>query len=430
MAGSLSALNISDAKARIAAGAVIVVALAFAWFGIRWQLGSMIAELTPPNDPGTKSVAVAARNLAPSDPLSAWLVAQSGQDLFTSDRVEPSIQAFENVIRLSPNDYRWWIELGRIEEQAGNDDRAEAAFRQATILAPSYAFPRWQLGNFLLRQGRSDEAFAELRKTTENNLTYREQVFSLAWDYFDHDPARVEALAADTPEVRASLALFYAARGQAADSLRIWNTLDDEQKADNPQIAKTIAQALTEKKFFRQGIEFSRQVGVDPDAQAEAITNGGFEKALGSPDDNYYGWNVERGENKLDIASDSSVKHGGNRSLRINFRTFIKPELSNPWQIVAAQPGALYTLHFWARTENLRSAGMPMVEVLDPADNRLVAGSPAVATGTNDWQEFTVDFKAPEDSEGFVVRIARGFCGDACPIVGLLWLDDFTLVKR
>lgn len=73
---------------------------------------------------------------------------------------------------------------------------------------------------------------------------------------------------------------------------------------------------------------------------------------------------------------------------------------------------------------------MPMVEVLDPADNRLVAGSPAVATGTNDWQEFTVDFKAPEDSEGFVVRIARGFCGDACPIVGLLWLDDFTLVKR
>ena len=280
-----------------------------------------------------------------------------------------------------------------------------------------------------MRQGRSDEAFGELRKTTENNLTYREQVFSLAWDYFDHDPAHVEALAADTPDVRASLALFYAAHGQAADSLRLWNTLSDDQKAENPQTAKTIAQALSEKKFFRQGLEFSRQVGIDPDAQAETITNGGFERPLGSPEDNYYGWNVERGDNKLDIAGDSSVKHSGNRSLKMNFRIYVKPELSNPWQTVAAQPGRSYALHFWARTENLRSAGMPVVEVLDPADNRLIAASSAMPTGTNDWQEFTIDFRAPDSSDGFVIRVARSYC-EGCPLVGLLWLDDLSLTKK
>lgn len=422
--------SLSDVKARIAAGLILVVALAFAWFGIRWQLGSMIAELTPAGDPTAKSVSAAARDLAPGDPLSAWLAAETGKDLFSPEHIEPSVGAFENVIRLSPYDYRWWIELGRIDEQADRPEQAEAAFRRAISLAPSYAFPRWQLGNFLLRQGRVDEAFGELRRTTENNLTYREQVFSLAWDYFDHDPARVEALASDAPDVRASLALFYAARGQAADSLRIWNKLTDEQKLENPQTAKTIAQALTEKKFYRQGVQFSQQVGIDPDAQIDAITNGGFEKSLGSPDENYYGWNVERGDNKIDIGADSSVKHGGNRSLKINFKTYVKPELSNPWEIVAAQPGSSFSLHFWARTENLRSAGMPVVEILDPEDNRLIASSPSMGTGTNDWQEFTVDFKAPEKSEGFVVRLARSFCGEACPIVGLLWLDDFVLVKR
>jgi tetratricopeptide (TPR) repeat protein len=430
MSEPLTKLQVGETGGRVAATLIIVIALAFSWFSIRWQLGSMIAELTPPNDPSARSIAGAAHNLAPGDPLSAWLIAESGRDLFAAEHIEPSVQAFENVVRLSPNDYRWWIEIGRIDEQADRPERAEAAFRQATLLAPSYAFPRWQLGNFLLRQGRSDEAFAELRKTTENNLTYREQVFSLAWDFFDHNPARVEALAADSPDVRTSLALFYAARGQAVDSLRVWNTLTDDQKAENPQTAKTIAQALTEKKFFRQGSEFSRQVGIDPETQFESITNGGFEKPLGSPDDNYYGWNVERGDNKLDISGDPSVKHSGNRSMKMNFRTYVKPELSNPWQIVAAQPGGSYSLRFWARTENLRSAGMPTVEILDPTDNRLIAASSAIATGTNDWQEFTIDFKAPERVDGFVVRVARSYCGDACPIVGILWLDDFSLVKK
>jgi tetratricopeptide (TPR) repeat protein len=419
-----------EAKGRLILGVVIVAALIFGWFGIRWQLGTMLAELTPPNEPTAKYAADKAVSLSPRDPLAAWLTAETEKDFFNPANVEVSVQRYENVVRLAPYDYRWWVELGRADEQAEYSDRAELAFRRAAELAPSYAFPRWQLGNFLLRENRPDEAFAELRKITENDLTYREQVFSLAWDYFDHDPSKVEALAADTPEVRSSLSLFYAARGQAADSLRIWNTLNDSQKAAHPQTARTITQALTEKKFYRQGLEFSRQVGIDPDAQAETITNGGFEKALGSPEDNYYGWNVERTDNKLDIATDSSVKHQGNRSLRLNFRTFIKPELGNPWQIVAIEPSSNYTLHFWTRTENLKSAGMPAVEVVDPSDNRLIASSPAIEAGTNDWREFSIEFKAPDAVDGIFIRVARSYCGEACPIVGILWLDDFSLVRN
>jgi hypothetical protein len=206
--------------------------------------------------------------------------------------------------------------------------------------------------------------------------------------------------------------------------------LTDEQKAENPQTARTIAQAFTEKKFFRQGIEFSRQVGIDPDAQAGAVTNGGFEKPLGIPEDNYYGWNVERADRQLDIASDSSVKHQGNRSLKINFRTFLNPELADPWQIIASEPNVSYTLRFWARTENLRSAGTPAVQIVDPTDYRLLAVSPAVAAGTNDWQEFTVNFRSPGDAVGFIIRLARVYCGDSCPIVGLVWLDDFSLTRN
>ena len=91
---------------------------------------------------------------------------------------------FEETVRLSPHDFRWWIEYGRALERAGHPDQAEPAFLEAIWLAPNYAYPHRQLGNFYLRQGRGDEAFTELRLTTTNNQTYRNQVFALAWDYF------------------------------------------------------------------------------------------------------------------------------------------------------------------------------------------------------------------------------------------------------
>jgi len=430
MTRSLIKLSTRDVRGRILMILAVLIAFALAWCGVKWQLGSMLAELTMPSDRNVKRIAAYSRSLTPSDPLAIWLSATSNQDLFAPDKIRASIDAYKDVVRSSPDDYRWWIELGRTEEQAGEVTDAEASFRRAVAIAPSYAFPRWQLGNFLLRQGRSDEGFAELRRTTENNLTYREQVFSLAWDYFGHDPKRIESIVADSPDVRASLALFYAGHGAAEDSLRVWNTLTDAQKSENPQTAKTITQALTEKKFFRQGMEFSRQVGIDPDAQLEQVTNGGFEKPLGNPDENYYGWNVERSDNKLDISADSSVKHAGNRSLRVTFRTYVKPELSNPWEIVAVEPGADYVLRFWVRTENLRSAGMPQIEVLQSTEYKLIAASPAFPTGTNDWQELTMDLKAPADSDGIVIRLARSYCGDACPLVGILWLDDLSITRK
>ncbi|HEY2866271.1 MAG TPA: carbohydrate binding domain-containing protein [Pyrinomonadaceae bacterium] len=423
-------INARTARGRMMLAAAVAVSFLLIWFGVRWQIGSMLAELTSPSDPNAKYIAETAEALAPHDPQAAWLSAETHKDLLQPEKVDPSIFGFERTVRSSPNDYRWWIELARIRAQAGQTAQAEEAFRQALTLAPSYAFPHWQLGNFLLREARPDEAFGEFKLASGNTLAYRDQIFALAWDYYDHDPAKLEAIAADSPDVRVSLALFYAARGQAADSLRVWNTLTDEQKSANPQTARVIAQALTEKRFFLQGIEFSRQVGIDPDSEAERVTNGDFEQSLGSPDENYYGWNVERGDGKVEVSPDSSVKHEGNRSLKINFRTFVKPEMSDPWQIVAAEPGTSYELYFWARTENLRSAGMPLIQIVDPVDNRLIAVSPAISTGTNDWQEIEIGFQAPSDVDGFVIRLSRAYCGDTCPIVGLLWLDDFRLVKR
>lgn len=418
--------NSKDKKIRIALIAAIIVVLTFAWFAIRWQIGNMLAELTPLNQPNADEIAAAAVSLAPGDPMPRWLAASKEKENFSPESTERSMKMFEEVVRLSPNDFRWWIELGRAYEQAEKNAEAEMAFQRAVKLAPAYTFPHWQFGNFYLRQNRSEEAFVELRKTTEKSAVYREQVFSLAWDYFDNDPQKVEQLALDTPDVRASLALFYAVRGSSKNALRIWNTLSDEEKAPHLKVAKNIAQGLFDKRQFQQSLEFARQTGIDPDAQAEAITNGGFEKFIGVPEETLFGWQVYRNEGKIDILPDSTVKTEGTRSLRIAFKTYTKAEVHNTVQFVAVQPNARYRLTFSLRTENLRSGSTPFLQIVNGKDNQAIAASQAFPVGSADWQQINIDFTIPENSDGISLRTTRMPC-EECPLIGTIWYDDFRL---
>lgn len=429
MTEPIIAVDATTNKRRIILVGVVLGALVFAWFAVRWQIGNMFAELTSPNEPNAKEISRVAVDLAPSDPLANWLAASLEKDIYTPEKIDASVRLFEDVVRMSPYDFRWWIELGRAFEQADQPERAEKAFLRATELAPSYTYPRWQLGNFYLRQNRSDEAFDELRKATQNNLTYRDQVFSLAWEYFDQDPAKVESLVSDDPDVRMSLALFYAARARAADSLRIWNTLSDEQKANHPEYSRIILQGLYDRRFVRQALAFARQGGIDPDAEPESITNAGFEKVIGNSDDTYFGWKIVRGEPKVDITSDSSVKHSGTRSLRLSFKGYSKPQFFNLSQIVVVEAGRRYRLALWVRTEGLKSGGPPVIEVGNVVDNKLIAASAPLPTGTNDWQQVFVDFTAPTESEGVSIWTSRAYCGEMCPITGIVWYDDLSLTR-
>lgn len=426
----ISSLSSKTLPARVMLAAVVVVALIFGWIAITRQFGNLFATLTSVEDPNARSIAAFARGLAPRDPMGMWLAATLQKSVFTPESSDRAVEMFENAVRLAPNDFRWWIELGRSYEQAERYDEAEAAFMHAVAIAPTYTYPHWQLGNFLLRRGRTEEAFDELKKAIPNNEIYREQVFSLAWDFYDNDPAKLELIASDTPDVNASLALFYGSRGRAADSLRIWNRMTDEQKADYPQFVKVLAQGLFEKKFYPQALEFAKQIGMDTDAQAGVVTNAGFEKVIATVDETRFGWRVTRGEGKLDIARDSAVKHSGERSLKLNFRGYNRPELNNVDQLIVVQPEKTYHLRFWYRTENLKSAGTPQIQVIDAIESKILAVSPSLDTGTHDWQEVSIEFSTPAGCTGVLIRTVRGYCGEDCPIFGTLWYDDFELLGQ
>ncbi len=429
MAISVISFDSKSINGRLVILAALIIALALAWFGVRWQIGNMLGELTPPAQDNALAVAQAAIGLAPRDPLPQWLLATKQKEEFTPESIEASVRSFEETVRKSPNDFRWWIELGRAYEQAERIPDAEKAFKRAVEIAPAYTFPQWQIGNFYLRQDRVDEAFAFLTRATEKSIVYREQVFALAWDYFDKDPARLEQLAADTPDVRVSLAQFYAQRGAAADSLRIWKAIPESEKARHPQILKNITQYLFAKRFYRETLSFARELGVDPDARFETVSNAGFEHALAESENSLFGWKVNRSDGKLEISTDSSAKFEGLRSLKLNFKGFAKPDLFNPTQIVAVEPRARYRLTFMLKVENLRTGGEPLLEIVDANSDISIARSPRFPLGTHDWQQWQVEFVVPEKCDGITIRTTRESCGEVCAVNGVLWYDAFELER-
>ena len=416
---------------RIGLIVAVIFALVFAWFSIRWQLGNMLAELTQPTEANAKEIALLANRLSPSDPSTNWLIASTEKDVFTPEKIEESLKGFTRTVQLAPYDYRWWVELGRAFEQADQPESAEKAYRRAVDLAPEYTYPHWQLGNFYLRQDRSEEAFVELKKAAEDNTVYRQQVFSIAWDFYEQDTAKLEEIAGDISALKTDLAKFYAIKGRAEDSLRIWNTLSEEEKLDrnNELIARLIARVLYDKRFFRTAIGFVSQSRLEPQAKLETVQNGGFEEQIGETENVYFDWKIEPVE-KMDVKLDPTHKHSGNRSLRVTFNGFSELQLSNIFQMLAVQGNTKYRLSFWLKTEDLKSAGTPTLEIVDASADKIITVTKPFPTGTNNWQQINLDFTTPETTEAVLLRTTRAYCGERCPIVGTFWYDDFQLTKQ
>jgi tetratricopeptide (TPR) repeat protein len=425
----LAVFNARSTSVRIALIVGVLFALLFGWFAIRWQLGNMIASLTLPGDPNAKQVSALATSLSPSDPLTNWFAASVETEGFSPEGLEKSLKGLEQTVRLAPFDFRWWIQLGRAYENSGDMQKAENALLHAVKLAPNYTMPHWQLGNFYVRQGREADAFAELQKVAEGNAVYREQVFSIAWDYYEKDTSKLEQIAGNTPSVKASLAKFYAAKESAENSLRIWNSLSAEDKERHQDIAKLIAQSLYDKRFYRSAVQFVSQIGVEPNAKPEIIENAGFENTISDETTQvYFGWRVLPTE-KIEVKTDPNQKHEGVRSLRVLFSGYSGIELHNLYQIVAVSSPARYRLSFWVKTENLKSAGTPVLEIINSNDDKLIAAGKPFPTETTDWQQFQIDFATPENAEAVTIRTSRAYCGNACPIFGTIWIDDFKLEK-
>ena len=327
------------------------------------------------------SVANEAVQLSPSDPEAHRARATVLNRLQMPGE---AVKSLEIAATLRYRDDYLWIDLGNTKEELGNTAGALAAMDQAVRWAPHYAHTHWQRGNLLLRMGRPEDAFAELRKAAAANETYFPNLLDLAWGMSGGDVKAAEGLIdINTESERAAWIRF-----------------------------------LVAAKAYREAFAFWGRQGT-------SIVNGGFEEPF-ILNDTGFGWFVSP-EHKNRMAIDVSEKLEGTRSLQINLDGNWPPATPLLSQIIIVEPATTYRVSFSVKTKDLVTGGPPVLIISDSKNNQL-GKSENFPTATSPWTNLNFEFTTLPNSQAAVIRLQRNNCDSSpCPIFGTLWLDQFRI---
>ena len=408
-----------------------LLALTGAWFAIRWYVGSTIAEYTSTPDADGIEMARLATRWSPDDPLTHWRLGFLQEKNFSAENLAAAVREYQLAVEVEPNDFRYWMELGRALEAAGDIENGEKALRRAVELAPSYSHPRWQYGNLLLRQGRVDEAFAQLSQAAEADSQMEPPVFGLATQMFDGDIDKISR-ALPSASLRLHFALSLVGSGKPGQALQVVNTVSAADRKTEPEAINDLIKAFTQGHHYRAALALLRDVQADASQlpAPESIWNGGFELPLTYRDQALFHWLINP-SSQVQIAADNVSHHSGGKSLHITFKSTNKLESIPISQTVIVEPDTQYRLQFYQRSKDLTTASVPLV-VVDDAEGKGLASAPPFPSGTSDWQLVTVNFKTKSAEDGILITLYRNPCSDKgtiCPIFGDIWYDDFSLQR-
>ena len=412
---------------------LLIAAGAWSYFAVRWYLGNTLAENfnTAQNNMEVADMAV---SMAPRDPLTHWRMGQVSQKIMPLDQQAYAIAEFEKAVSLSPFDYRFWMSLGRAYEQSGDAVKAENALRRAVALAPSYSYPHWYLGNLLLRNGRYDEAFAELRIASDADEELRPQQFNMIWAIYSTDPEGLKKAVGERSDARASFALYLLGQKRFEDGLRLWDSISVEEKKANRLTAESIVTALKNEYRFHDAVKVWNDIAGDKfRTELGQVFDGGFEQAIGYGPQNVFGWQVQSAP-QMQVGIDPDKGHGGVRSLRMTFQVRANLDAINVSQLVAVEPNTEYEFECYVSTNKLETGGAPVVQIVDAGGGAQLFSSAQAPNGTHDWERIAYTFKTGEKTEALILKIVRISCrteeAPVCPIFGTVWYDDFSFKRR
>ena len=356
--------------------------------------------------------------LTPSDPEAH----RARATIFTRlQKPDEAATSLEKATALRYRDDYLWIELGNTREELGDTDGALAALDQAVRWAPYYAHTRWQRGNLLLRMGRANDAFTDLRSAATANPRYAPNLIDLAWGISRNDLKTTKALLdIKNDNERLALIRYLARNGKGKEVLDEVHLLTDPRSIENKN---ELARLLFDAKAFNEAFTLLHPAEA---FHERLLLNGDFEDPL-VLNDSGFDWIVAP-QQKNRLAIDVSEKLSGAKSLQINLDGSWTPGTPLLSQTFIVSPNMSYRLSFAVKTKDLVTGGPPVIVVNDASNNQLLGKSENFPTATTPWTKLSFDFTTLPNSQAAVIRLQRNNCDSSpCPIFGTLWLDEFSI---
>ncbi len=401
--------------------AAVVLAGALSFFAVRFAAAEYFSSL------GTFAGLEEAVRLEPGNARHWHLLGRYWQFALDQQDFPRAIELYRHSLLLNPRDPAVWLDLASAYEAQGDLSSARSAFLSARKSHPVSAEVAWRYGNFLLRQGEMDSAFAEIHRSLEAEPSRTAEAVTVCWSANPDSQVLLGQILPSSPEVYLPALRTLAADGAVDASLEVWNRLAAlRPRFPLPEASPFLdlllrtAHGTEAARVWKQALEFA---GIpDPGGPSGSVLwDGGFESNVRDG----LSWRIQE-ENSVQTGYDGAVKHSGAQSLRIHFDGSRNLVFSAVCQLVPVTPLTAYQFSGWMRSENITTDSGVFV-ALSTRD------SPPVSTpqlrGTEPWTPWTLSWQAGKDSHVAQVCVGRAASQKFdSKIAGTAWLDDLALV--
>ncbi len=418
----------SNARRAALLAACFAVVSILSYFTIRNALAVHSAALQT-----AEGLARAAR-LEPADPRNWYLLGRYWQYNLEDPDPQRAIRFYLSALSLNPLSSETWLDLAAAYESESNLAAARDAFLHAKTVYPLSAEVSWRYGNFLLRQGALDPAFAEIRLAVVADPKRAAEAFSRSL----HAGSDIETILDRVlPPVSAAyldVILDQTADGHTGNAVKVWDRLvllhprlslqDSFSLVGSLMNERRIAEA---SRVWDQAVLFAGLADIQS-PQNSVLWDGGFESGVQGAG---FSWLISEESRDVQIGIETHEKHSGNRSLRLIFNGKSNINFNGVCHYVPVQPSTSYRFSAWAKTRTLTSdQGIRFqLHALGSQDTSTVATSEL--HGTMPWTRLDLSWSAGKDVQELQVCLVRFPSQEAdSQIQGTAWVDDVALVPE
>lgn len=382
------------------------------------------------------------------------LVARARYSLNQADlpRIAEAIADLRQAVQLSPNDYRYHLELGKAYDVNGQTPEAEAAIQRATELAPLYFEARWALANLRLRAGKTETSLEDFRQAValsgslygnaapppDRNAMLN--AYNAIAGALGMNLAALRRITSADSAAQAYLSEFLSSHDAMDQAVEVWRRLPAENSITYKTLVAQLTRELQAKNRFSEAREvwqkFSAIEGVQTGDANNLIANPGFEL---TPLREKYATEVDLGEGfdwairrhtEVRAIRNNLAAHSGSYGLHLSFNASMSSGFGEISQLIAVEPSRQYRLSYFVKTKNVPSSPTetPFIGITDEANPTLFNLHSVVPSGTNDWSEQSITFSVPESTRGLRLTIHAPQLKRIDSLrIAELWMDDFTL---
>ncbi len=422
-------LRLSSPAAR---GFLVVLALVFAaglsYSSVRNGLAVHSAERNTPQ--GYER----ATELEPDDARTWYLLGRYWQYNLEDPDAQSAIRAYQRALSFDSHSADTWLDLGTAYESEGDLTAARSAFLQAKRVYPLSPEVSWRYGNFLLRRGELDAAFAEIKHAVEADSKRAAAAVALCLRFEPNVSSVLERVLPHLPDAYLNAMSAQVEQDRTDRALIVWSRLAELHPRLQMSESYPLLEALIHKRqiaeaqrVWNEALAFAG-ISRPADPPGSLVWDGGFEShVIGGG----FAWRYPSFTGGVVITLDEKEKHSGDRSLRLTFNGLSNVNFNDVCQYVPVQPSTSYRFSAWVLTHSLSTDQGVRFGLHSIGDSVNSTAWTDDIRGTQPWTQVQLPWTSGNDVHELQLCVSRlPSAKFDSQIGGSAWIDDVVLVPQ